>query len=55
METVNKGGLFSVNNDSYMLFQAMELAVHQVLDIRKIGHQPTVLLGENMMEPEDHK
>jgi len=28
----------------------MELAVRQVLDIRKIGHQPTVQIGENMME-----
>ena len=28
----------------------MELAVRQVLDIRKIGNQPTVQIGENMME-----
>jgi len=47
---VNREGCF-LNNDSYMLFRAMELAVCQVLDIRKIGHQPTVHLGEIMNDP----
>ena len=32
VEKVNRGGLFSLNNDNYMLFRAMELAVCQVLE-----------------------
>ena len=50
VEKVSRGGLFSINNDSYLLFRAMELTVRQVLDIKKISLQPTVQLGKNIIE-----
>ena len=49
-EKVNRGGLFIINNDTYLLFRAMELSVRQVLNVKKICHQPTVQLAMEMKE-----
>ena len=36
----NRGGLFVIDNDTYLLFRAMELVVHQVMNIEQICYQP---------------
>ena len=40
IEKVNRGGLFLINNNTYLLFRAMEMAVRRVLTTESLGKQP---------------
>ena len=43
-----QGGLFTVNNNTYLLFRAMELAVRKTLRIQRIGKEPSLHIKEEM-------
>ena len=42
LDQINRGGLFKVNNDVFLLFQAMEVAVRRVLTISNVSANPTI-------------
>ena len=42
IDTINRGGLYRVNNDAYMLFRAMELATRRVLSVVRINKDPSI-------------
>ena len=48
VEKVNRGGLFTVNDNTYLLFQAMELSVRKTLSIEWISREPTLHIKEEM-------
>ena len=50
VEHVNRGGLFRVNNDAYLLFRAMELASRRVLSIERVTSHPTIKIQEEMQQ-----
>ena len=39
---INRGGLYRVNNDAYMLFRAMELATRRVLSVARVMKDPGI-------------
>ena len=42
VEQVNRGELFQVNNDAYLIFQAMELASRCVLSVEQVTSHSTL-------------
>ena len=48
VEKVNRECLFTVNNNTYLLFRAMELAVRKTLSIQQIGKEPSLRIKEEM-------
>ena len=47
IDKVNRGGLFQVNNDVFLLFRAMETAVRRVLTISHASTNPTISIKEH--------
>ena len=47
LDQINRGGIFKVNNDVSLLFQAMEVAVHRVLTISNVSANPTISVKKN--------
>ena len=47
-QKVNRGGLFTVNNDTYLLFRAMEFSVRRTLNMQRIGAEPSLHIQEEM-------
>lgn len=50
VEQVNRGGLYQVSNDTYLVFRAMELASRRVLSIERVTAQPTLSIQEAMQK-----
>ena len=48
VEKVNRGGLFTISDSTYLLFQAMELSVRKTLSIERISREPTLHVKEEM-------
>ena len=48
VEQVNRGGLFQVNNDAYLIFRAMELASQCVLSVKRVTSHPTLKIQQEM-------
>lgn len=48
VEQVNRGGLFQVNNDTYLIFRAMELASRRVLSVKRVTSHPTLKIQQEM-------
>ena len=42
LDQINRGGLLKVNNDVFLLFQAMEVAVRRVLTTSNVSVNPTI-------------
>ena len=42
LNQINRGGLLKVNNDVFLLFQAMEVAVRRVLTTSNVSVNPTI-------------
>jgi hypothetical protein len=40
VEQVNRGGLFRITNDTYLIFRAMELASRRVLSVKRVTSTP---------------
>ena len=47
VEQVNRGGLFQVNNDAYLIFRAMELASWRV-SVERVTSHPTLKIQQEM-------
>ena len=50
IEQVNRGGLFFVSNDTYLIFRAMELAARHVLSVARVTSHPTLKIRQEMEE-----
>ena len=50
IEQVNRRGLFRVNNDTYLVFRAMELASRLVLSVEHVSSHPTLQIQEEMQK-----
>ena len=50
VEQVNRGGLFQVNDDTYLFFRAMELASRCVLSVECVSFRPAIKIQEEMKE-----
>ena len=50
VEQVNRGGLFRVSNDTYLIFRAMELASRRVLSVGRVTAHPTLKIQQEMEE-----
>ena len=50
VEQVNRGGLFHVSNDTYLIFRAMELASRHVLSVKHVTAHPTLKIQQEMEE-----
>ena len=50
IEQVNRGGLFRVNNDTYLVFRAMELASRQVLSVEHVSSHPSLQIQQEMQK-----
>ena len=48
VEQVNRGGLFRINNDTYLVFRAMEFASRCVVNVERVASHPTVKIQEEM-------
>ena len=49
VEQVNRGGLFQVNNDAYIIFRAMELLASQcVLSVERVTSHPTLKIQQEI-------
>lgn len=47
-EQVNRGGLFRINNDTYLVFRAMEFASRCVVNVERVASHPTVKIQEEV-------
>ena len=50
VEQVNRGGLFRISNDTYLIFRAMELASRHVLSVRHVTAHPALKIQQEMEE-----
>ena len=48
IDAVNRGGLYQVNNDTYLLFRAMELATRRVLNVTNLDRGPSIKIGREI-------
>lgn len=47
---MNRGGLFRVNNNTYLVFLAMELASRQVLSVEHVSSHPTLQIQQEVQK-----
>lgn len=50
VEQVNRGGLFRVTNDTYLIFRAIKLASRRVLSVKRVTSHPTLEIQREMEE-----
>ena len=48
IEQVNRGGLFQINNDTYLAFRVMEIASRHVLSVEHVTSNPTIRIQEEI-------
>ena len=48
IDRINRGGLYRVNNDAYMLFRAMELATRRVLSVAHVNKDPGIKIKHDI-------
>lgn len=50
VEQVNRGGLFRITNDTYLIFRAIKLASRRVLSVKRVTSHPTLEIQREMEE-----
>ena len=50
VEQVNRGGLYLVNNDTYLVFRAMEIASRRVLSVEHVTSHPSIKIKKEVQE-----